>query len=212
MHHSVFWNLEQFLLIYLSISFLAPVKGSIRFPSQLFFSFNFQTHRVDVSVTVELSVVCPGWPSVDILVRSWQDLGTIVAKILTKYCHGIHFAMVRSYQESHVPKKNLNPIWPEQISKEVNKNHHLSRFTLLDMITFCYQGIKFDWVTMLFRESLTKLLYQLQNRRQQLRRKNLELNHYPQVAMIAVTGSNKAAEIGSKKAGDMNWQNYNRIF
>ena len=30
----------------------------------------------------------------------------------------------------------------------------------------------------LFREALIKLFYQLQNRRQQWRRKSLELNHY----------------------------------
>ena len=53
----------------------------------------------------------------DILVRSWQDLGTILAKILTRSCHGVHFAMVTSYQESHVLKKNFieNPIWPEKL-------------------------------------------------------------------------------------------------
>ena len=39
--------------------------------------------------------------------KSWQDLGTILAKSLSRSCHGIHFAMVRSYQESHVPKKNF---------------------------------------------------------------------------------------------------------
>ena len=38
---------------------------------------------------------------------SWQDLGTTLAKILPRSCHGIHFAMVRSYQESNVPKKNF---------------------------------------------------------------------------------------------------------
>ena len=43
----------------------------------------------------------------DILVGSWQDLATILAKILSKSCHGIHFAMVRSCQENHVPKKNF---------------------------------------------------------------------------------------------------------
>ena len=43
----------------------------------------------------------------DIVVRSWQDLGTILAKILSRPCHGIHFAMLRSYQEGHVLKKNL---------------------------------------------------------------------------------------------------------
>ena len=41
-----------------------------------------------------------------ILVRSWQDLETNLAKILSGSCHGVHFAMVRSYQESHVPKNN----------------------------------------------------------------------------------------------------------
>ena len=44
----------------------------------------------------------------DILVRSWQDLGTILAKILSRSCHGIHFAMVRSYQDRHVSKINLD--------------------------------------------------------------------------------------------------------
>ena len=42
----------------------------------------------------------------DILVRSWQDLGTILAKILSRSCHGIHFAMVRSYQESQDASKS----------------------------------------------------------------------------------------------------------
>ena len=43
----------------------------------------------------------------DILVRSWQDLGKILAKIVTRYCQELQDAMVRSYQESHVSKKNL---------------------------------------------------------------------------------------------------------
>ena len=43
----------------------------------------------------------------DILVRSWQDLGTVLVKILSRSCHGLHFAMMRSYQESHVPKKSF---------------------------------------------------------------------------------------------------------
>ena len=41
----------------------------------------------------------------NILVRSWQDLGRILADILSRSRQGIHFAMVRSYQESYVPKK-----------------------------------------------------------------------------------------------------------
>ena len=39
----------------------------------------------------------------DILERSWQDL----VKILSRSCHGNHFAMVRSYQVNHVPKSNF---------------------------------------------------------------------------------------------------------
>ena len=43
----------------------------------------------------------------DILVRSWQDLGKILARILPKHCQELQDVMVRSYQESHVPKKNI---------------------------------------------------------------------------------------------------------
>ena len=67
----------------------------------------------------------------DILVRSWQDLAKILekilAKIVTRYCQELQDAMVRSYQESHVSKKNLtkkpnmarkillrSPIWQEK--------------------------------------------------------------------------------------------------
>ena len=41
-----------------------------------------------------------------ILARSCQDLGKILAKIVTRYCQELQDAMVRSYQESHVSKKN----------------------------------------------------------------------------------------------------------
>ena len=54
----------------------------------------------------------PGRPSMDILVRfskmlarSCQDLGKILAKILPRYWQELQDVMVRSYQESHVPKK-----------------------------------------------------------------------------------------------------------
>ena len=43
----------------------------------------------------------------DILVRSWQDLGTILTEILLRSGHDIHFAMVRFYQGRCVSKKNL---------------------------------------------------------------------------------------------------------
>ena len=56
------------------------------------------------------------------------------------------------------------------------------------------------------REALIKSVYELQNRRQQRRQKSLVLNHYPNRAMTAVSSSNKAAETGSKKAGDMSSQ------
>ena len=41
----------------------------------------------------------------DILLGSLQDLGTILAKILSRYYHGIHFTKVKSYQENHAPKE-----------------------------------------------------------------------------------------------------------
>ena len=58
--------------------------------------------------TLQVSIhILPGRPSMDILVRSWQDLGKFLAKIVTRYCQELQDAMVRSYQESHVSKKNL---------------------------------------------------------------------------------------------------------
>ena len=65
----------------------------------------------------------------DILVRSWQDLGTILGKIVARCCHGIHFAMVRPYQESHFPKKNFSVksyFARKKMRNEVNKNQHLA--------------------------------------------------------------------------------------
>ena len=64
----------------------------------------------------------------DILVRTYLGyLGKILAKTVTRYCQELQDAMVRSYQESHVSKKNLtkkpnmarkillrNPIWQEK--------------------------------------------------------------------------------------------------
>ena len=49
----------------------------------------------------------PGRPFMDILVRSWQDFGKILAKIVPRYCQELQDVMVRSYQKSHVPKKNF---------------------------------------------------------------------------------------------------------
>ena len=49
----------------------------------------------------------PGRPSMDILVRSCQDLGKILAKILPRYWQELQDIMVRSYQESHVSKKTF---------------------------------------------------------------------------------------------------------
>ena len=42
-----------------------------------------------------------------ILARSCQDLGKILAKILPRYWQELQDVMVRSYQESHVPKKTF---------------------------------------------------------------------------------------------------------
>ena len=60
----------------------------------------------------------------EILTRSWQDLRTILAKILPRSCHGYHFAMVRSYQESHVPKKKVfvKPYSVGEKMKEIQQN------------------------------------------------------------------------------------------
>ena len=55
----------------------------------------------------EKTAMYPGRPSMDILVRSCQDLGKILAKIVTRYCQELQDAIVRSYQESHVSKKNI---------------------------------------------------------------------------------------------------------
>ena len=69
--------------------------------------------------TASLTTICqpskvgyPGRPSMDILVRSWQDLakillGKILAKIVTRYFQEWQDVMVRSYQESHVSKKTF---------------------------------------------------------------------------------------------------------
>ena len=42
-----------------------------------------------------------------ILARSCQDLGKTLAKILPRYWQELQDVMVRSYQESHVPKKTF---------------------------------------------------------------------------------------------------------
>ena len=72
----------------------------------------------------------------DILVRSWQDLGTILAKIVSRSCHGVQFAIVRSYQESHVLKKNFI-VKSYLARKNLEGNQQLCTFTLLDMAIFC---------------------------------------------------------------------------
>ena len=51
--------------------------------------------------------------------------------------------------------------------------------------------------------SISIVFFQLQNGRQQRRQKSLELNITQIRAMPAVSSSNKAAETGSKKAGNM---------
>ena len=46
------------------------------------------------------------------LTRSWQDLGTILANVLSRSCKGIHFAgqayiQEKTYKEARDSKKNL---------------------------------------------------------------------------------------------------------
>ena len=43
----------------------------------------------------------------DLLVRSSQDLGEILVKILQRLWQELQDVLVRSYQESHVPKKTF---------------------------------------------------------------------------------------------------------
>ena len=80
------------------------------------------------------------------LVRSWQDLGRIVAKILVRSCHGIHFAMVRSYQEVHVLKKKF--IVKSYLARKHLKGSQQKSTSMQIYIVrhdnFCYQGIKLD--------------------------------------------------------------------
>ena len=52
----------------------------------------------------------PGWTLhgylSTIFARSCQDLEKIIAKILPRYYQESQYVMVRSYQESHIPKKS----------------------------------------------------------------------------------------------------------
>ena len=63
-------------------------------------------NSVNVSAPYNPGLTINGYLS-NILARSCPNLRTILAKILSRSCHGINFTMVRSYQESHVPKKNF---------------------------------------------------------------------------------------------------------
>ena len=53
-----------------------------------------------------------------ILARSCQDLGKILAKILPRYWQELQDVMVRSYQESHVPKKTIVKSYLERKKSE----------------------------------------------------------------------------------------------
>ena len=59
-----------------------------------------------------------GRPSPDILVRSWQDLGKILAEILPRYCQELQDVLVRChlFKRAMFPRKILlqNLIWPEK--------------------------------------------------------------------------------------------------
>ena len=73
----------------------------------------------------------PGRPSMDILVRSWQYLAKILPR--TARCHGKILSREPCSQEKFycIILFDQKKIW-----KEVHKNQHLCRYTLLDMI-FC---------------------------------------------------------------------------
>ena len=87
-----------------------------------------------------------------ILARSCQDLGKILAKIVTRYCQELQDAMVRSFQESHVSKKNLtkkpnmarkillrSPIWHEKSDLFHYVPPYITRYTMspLENINVC---------------------------------------------------------------------------
>ena len=71
-----------------------------------------------------------------ILARSCQDLGKILAKIVTRYCQELQDAMVRSYQESHVSKKNLTkkPNMARKIQQRSRKWQEKNCYELLDIV------------------------------------------------------------------------------
>ena len=77
-----------------------------------------------------------------ILARSCQDLGKILAKILPRIvrCHAKILSREPCSQEKFYCKILFDQ---KKFRKEVNKNQHLCRYTLLGMI-FCKQGINFD--------------------------------------------------------------------
>ena len=82
----------------------------------------------------------------DILVRSWQDLGTILAKILSISFHDIHFPMERSYQESHVPKKNFTVKYylARKNLKRSQQKSTLMQIYIVRHDNFLLAGIKLD--------------------------------------------------------------------
>ena len=75
-----------------------------------------------------------------------QDLETILAKILSRVCHGIHFAMVRSYQESLVPKKKFivkSYLASNNLEGSQQKSTSMQIYIVRHGI-FCQRCIKFD--------------------------------------------------------------------
>ena len=57
----------------------------------------------------------------DILVRSWEDLGKILTKILQSRCQKLQDVIVGSYQDKHVSKKTLTKK-PEMSGKILQRN------------------------------------------------------------------------------------------
>ena len=62
-----------------------------------------------------------------------------LSKILARYSQELQDVMVRSYQESHVPKKNFiaKSYLNRKKTERKSTKTHLCRFTLLDMTRFC---------------------------------------------------------------------------
>ena len=81
---------------------------------------------------ISIHVLNTGRPSMDILVRSCQDLEKILPRLAR--CHGKILSREPCSQDKFCCKILFGQ---KKICKEVNKNQHFSRFVLSDIKIFC---------------------------------------------------------------------------